>query len=450
MSTNNKKLAVLKSLLEKYSGKKVVVLSENDFKQAQLLKLNKAKNDLTWNEKTRPPYSGPALDNWKKKKSALQKKIERLSGVKRTEFEKFQDGDTNSVKGMYEESKKIKLKEDFYQEPTSNINHKEIIENISEKSIDRQIGLDYYWVYVRYGGKDVEVGERNTQEMQRTNKLRRKRTPEEAKKRKANAIAVMRETAEDLIKDLENEGYTGWKIAYYGEQGFRINTEQLKENKSLKEDSYFPRDQEVIDQVPLLQNLVDNFVEEQIGSESASGSVMFKGDQIVISEIYNEERQNSKVQNTDSPQNNSDYMKQEWLDTGEDLVSLLGREGYNYEIISASPKSVTLYVVKKNKITEATAADLSDVDKVIKYLIPRIRKHSGGVNGLSIQKNMNQLVINDNNKLHSPTIFIRAAKDLIGNGFTQMGKKVRLNKKTNVFYTALKNKETGVIVYLPF
>lgn len=62
------------------------------------------KKDLVWVKRSEPRYFGPEYDNWKKKYNSLQKKIEKLSGYKRTDFDKFVDGDVHSVPGYYEEA----------------------------------------------------------------------------------------------------------------------------------------------------------------------------------------------------------------------------------------------------------------------------------------------------------------------------------------------------------
>ena len=70
--------------------------------------LSKYKKDLADLIKYEPKYYGPENDAFEKKKKALQSKINKLSGSKKTDFEKFEDGDTTSLPGVYEESKNIK------------------------------------------------------------------------------------------------------------------------------------------------------------------------------------------------------------------------------------------------------------------------------------------------------------------------------------------------------
>lgn len=65
--------------------------------------VGKLKNDLEWHLKYEPRFYGPDLDRWTAKKKRLEAKLRKATGQgRKTAFEKFQDGSSRNLKGVFE------------------------------------------------------------------------------------------------------------------------------------------------------------------------------------------------------------------------------------------------------------------------------------------------------------------------------------------------------------
>jgi hypothetical protein len=148
----------------------------------------------------------------------------------------------------------------------------------------------------------------------------------------------------------------------------------MKKIKKFNEDVYYgspeksnhEKEQERIEHI---QKLIDQFMDEQVGSDIGSGFLKFGDDEIVLS-VKLSKREKSALSD-----GKKDMFREDMREMAKEFIDLLAENGYNeYEISSVSPSYVT-FMKKTNE--ENMFDKIEHIDKIWKEDIGRIKSEGG-------------------------------------------------------------------------